>query len=182
MDQNTTSGTWENETITYSSTVISSGIYNASIMFNTPSGQLSGWAEVDANNDTIVSVTFSGYTITGSLAKTEFDSFMSLFGLEYTYGGQEAILTDPSYFHSTGTAPMTFGTTTFDVTTYVANNLPESVTACGITETLTNYTLEIGTPPGSTLPFITYIHFEGSSSSSPTPTNVIVQLVSMTTG
>ena len=134
-----------------------------------------------------MSITYSGFTFTSwgpeaSAVQSEFDSFMSLFGLEYTYNSQVGILTDSSYFHSTGTTSMTFGTTTFDVTTYVPNTLPESVSACGVTETLTNYTLQIGTPPGSTLPFITYIHFEGTSSSSATPTNVIVQLVSMTTG
>ncbi len=134
---------------------------------------------VDSNNESVISGAISGYKFTGVQAKTEFDSIMSLFGLEYTYGGALNVYTSSAYFHSTGTAPMTYGTTTFPVTTYVANNLPETVDTCGINSTITAYTLEVGTPPGTSLQFITYIHV---ATSAPTNEDITFQLISMTEG
>ncbi|HZW85811.1 MAG TPA: hypothetical protein VFE91_07930, partial [Nitrososphaerales archaeon] len=122
-------------------------------------------------------VTVSGYTFTGASAKGTFDGFMALFGLEETFGGYIGIFTSPQYFHVTGTAPMTFGTTTFDVTTYVANSLPLMVNECGYTATITDYTLQVGTPPGTSLTFITLMHFV---STAPNADDITFQLVSMT--
>jgi len=136
-------------------------------------------ASVDANNNTVLSVSISGAPVsfTGTQAKQFFDEFMAFFGLEETYSGEYNVLTDSTYFHSTGTSSQTFGTTSFDVTTWVANNLPETYTACGTTATISDYTLKVGTPPGTSLTFITYLHIVETA---PDTENITFQLVSMT--
>jgi hypothetical protein len=126
----------------------------------------------------VISVTFSGYTFRGAQAKSFFDGLFALFGLEYSYGAYLGVLTSSNYFHSTGTSSMTFGSATFAVTTWVANSLPISVNECGYTANITAYTLEVGTPPGTSLSFITYLHF---AESSPQSSDFTFQLVSMTT-
>jgi len=176
---NSTSGQQNNSTISYTTTSPSSGIYDVNFTITLSTGLESFGATVDANNNTVLSVSYSSFSFTGSQAKSFFDSFMAVFGLEETYGGEVNVLTDPAYFHSTGTSSMTFGTVSFDVTTWVANNLPESYSACGITSTISAYTLQVGTPPGTTLPFITYLHVVETAPSSESFT---IQLVSMTVG
>ena len=176
---NSTSGQQNNSTISYTTTSPSSGIYDVNFTITLSTGLESFAATVDANNNTVLSVSYSSFSFTGSQAKEFFDSFMAVFGLEETYGGEVNVLTDPAYFHSTGTSSKTFGTVSFDVTTWVANNLPESYSACGITSTISAYTLQVGTPPGTTLPFITYLHVVETAPSSESFT---IQLVSMTVG
>ncbi|MDA4128075.1 MAG: hypothetical protein OK422_01210 [Thaumarchaeota archaeon] len=169
--------TSQNSTISYHTTTVSSGIYDVNITFATNSGTQSGIARVDSNNESVISVTFSSYTFYGAQAKSFFDSFMGLFGLEYSYGAYLGVLTSSNYFHSTGTASMTYGSATFAVTTWVANSLPLSVNECGYTATITAFTLEVGTPTGTSLTFITYLHF---ASSAPQNADFTFQLVSMT--
>lgn len=156
---------------------MSSGIYDVNITFNSAGTIDSGLARVDSNNESVISVTFSGYSLYGDQAKSIFDSLFALFGLEYTYGGYESILTNSAYFHSTGSSTMTFGSTSFSVTTWVANSLPMSINDCGYTSDLTDYTLQVGTPPGTSLNFITFLHI---ASDSPEVDDFTFKLVSMT--
>jgi len=170
-----------NETLSYLVTSASGGIYNVNMSFVSTSSTTVTFV-VDSNNDTVLSVSFSGQPLPKSYAKEEFDALMGVFGLQQSLGNQLAIFTDSAYFHSTGTSSMTFGAATFPVTTYVANSLPESFTSCGVTSNITAYTLQVGTPTGTSLLFITYLHFEGTSSSFSGTDNVTFQLVSMTVG
>jgi len=112
----------QNSTIGYHVTTVSSGIYDVNITLGTSSGTQSVLARVDSNNESVISVTFSTYTFYGDQAKSFFDGYVGLFGLEETYGGYIGVLTSSAYFHSTGTAPMTFGPTSFDVTTWYISN------------------------------------------------------------
>jgi len=176
-ETNTTSGQTNNATLSYTVISSSGGILTLNFNVTTSEGNEGFGATVDANNNTVLSVSFSGQTLSGSEAKSIFDSFMTVFGLEETYSNEYGVLTDSAYFHSTGTAPQTFGTTTFDVTTWVANNLPETYSSCGITGTISDYTLNVGTPPGTSLTFITYLHVVESS---PQTEDITFQLVSMT--
>jgi len=180
-EENTTSGQTNNSTLSYGVTSSNGGIYDVNFTVATTSGSESFGASVDANNNTVLSVTISGSPIafTGTQAKQFFDEFMALFGLEETYSGEYNTLTDLNYFHSTGTASQTFGTTSFDVTTWVANNLPETYSGCGFSGTISDYTLKVGTPPGTSLNFITYLHFVETA---PDTENITFQLVSMTVG
>jgi hypothetical protein len=121
---------------------------------------------------------------TGVTAETEFAPIMSQFSVYNTEYGTEyySYFTNSQYFHSTGTQAMTFGPTTFDVTTYVANNTPETFNACGTMFTLDQWTLEIGTPPATSSTFVTYIHSVGSEVVNGTPEsdNFTLALTSLT--
>ena len=134
-------------------------------------------AAVDVNANTVLWVDFTGYNATGSVATSFFDDLMGFFGLQYTYQGLIPELTSTQYFHSTGTSSMTFGQATFDVTTWVANSLPLNVDSCGYTATLTDYTLQFGTPPGTSLTFITFMHI---AETAPQTDDITFKLVSMT--
>ena len=167
----------QNGTFSYQVISSSGGIYSANFTLGSISENESITATVDANNDTVLSVTLSGYTQTGSAAKGFFDSIMAVFGLSLTYSTESSAYTNNAYFHSTGTSSMTFGSTTFDVTTWVANSLPLSFTSCGVTSSLTAFTLQFGTPPGTSLTFVTYIQVIETS---PEAGSFTFQLVSMT--
>ena len=134
---------------------------------------------VDTNNNTVLSANFAGTTFTGAQAKQEFDSLMGLFGLEAYYSDEIGVFTDSAYFTNQGTTTMTFGQVSFPVTTYGLNNPSgETVNYCGVAATINSYTLSVGTPPGSTLLFITYLNFSGTSNGS--TGNFTFQLLSMT--
>ena len=162
----------------YASTSPSAGIYNATMTEVTNGTSISFSFLVDSNNDTVLSASYSGYTFTGTEAKTEFDAIMGIFGLNEYFSSELGVYTDPTYFTNQGTTTMTFGTTSFPVTTYVANSPNESVTYCGVSATITSYTLEIGTPPGTSLQFIVLLHFAGTSQGQ--SEDVTFQLTSMT--
>jgi len=103
---------------------------------------------------------------------------MSLFGLEEYYSGAIGVFTDPSYFTNQGTSTQTFGTVSFPVTTYGLNSPNEVVDYCGVSATISSYTLAVGTPPGTSLLFITLLQFAGTSNG--TSQDITFQLVSMT--
>jgi len=176
-----TNGTAQNSTMTYQVTSVSGSVYTANITLASGSDVESLVAEVDASSNTVQSVTisFSGFqqTVTGDQAKSYFDSFMGLFGLEITYSTESGVFTDSTYFHSAGTSTASFGTVSFPVTTWEANTLPFSLNDCGVIDTITAYTLQLGTPPGTSLTFVTYLHV---ATSSPNTEDVVFQLVSLT--
>jgi len=121
---------------------------------------------------------------TGVSAETEFVPVMEQFTAYNTDYGAEyySYYTSSQYFHSTGTASMTFGPTTFDVTTYVPNSTPETFNACGNSFTLDQWTLELGTPPATSAIFVTYIHSVGSEvvNGVPESNNFTMALTSLT--
>jgi len=175
----------DNGTISYTVTSASGGIYTANItLAGTENGQSSNGsilAQVDSNTNTVVSVAVSeggqSFTFTGDQAKSYFDLFMTGFGAETAYANNYGRFTDSTYFHSAGTSSKTFGGATFDVTTWTANQLPLTVTECGQTSTLSDFSLQYGTPPGTSLTFITYFHIAQTAPSSEETT---FQLLSMT--
>ena len=177
----TSNGHSDNGSVAYKVTSSAGGIYDANITFYSQGTLETSQVKVDANNNTVLSVTvsFEGYTqtYTGSQAKTYFDAYMGFFGLEVAYATESGVFTDSTYFHSTGSSTKSFGPTSFSVTTWVANNLPFSLSDCGVTDTITGYTLQVGSPPGTSLTFVTYLHIVTTS---PNNSDVTFQLVSMT--
>jgi len=133
---------------------------------------------VDTSNSTVLSANLEGYVVTGAQAKQEFDSLMSIVGLEEYFSGEIGVYTDPSYFTNQGTTTQTFGTVSFPVTTYGLNSANEQINYCGVTATITSYTLSVGTPPGTSLLFITYMQFSGTSQGQ--SENFTFQLVTIT--
>jgi len=174
----TESGKSENDTFGYTSTVLQPGIYNVTASTFTTNQTISFSFVVDSNNDSVISASYSGYTFTGTEATSEFDALMGLFGLQAYYSSEIGIFTDSAYFTNEGTSTMTFGTVSFPVTTYGLNSANEVVNYCGVSATITAYTLEVGTPPGTSLLFIPYIHFAGTSNG--TTEDITFQITSMT--
>jgi hypothetical protein len=183
----TTNGTQsDNATIGYNSAAIAGGLYNVtiSLVSSSSGGQpISGSFIVDPSNSTVLSGIFDRQPLPGAYVKTEFNAVMTIFGLEFTYANTLSIYQSlSSYFHTTGQSQMTFGQVSFQVTTLVANSLPETFSECGSTTTLNAFTLQYGSPPGSSLTFITYLNFAGTSSGTTGTHGITLQLVSMTTG
>ena len=133
---------------------------------------------VDTNNSTVLSANLEGYAVTGAQAKEEFDSLMGLFGLEEYFTGEIGVFTDSAYFTNQGTSTQTFGTVSFPVTTYGLNSANEQINYCGVSATITSYTLSVGYPPGTSLLFITNLEFTGISQGQ--SENFTFQLVSIT--
>jgi hypothetical protein len=172
----TESGTAVNETFGYTTSAVSSGIYNVSISTSVAVGSFS--FVVNTNNDTVLSANIEGTAIPKSEAKAEFDAFMGLFGLEAYYSGNIAVFTAPAYFTKEGTTTKTYGTVSFSVTSYGLKSANEVIDECGVSSTISSYTLSVGTPPGTSLVFITYLQFSGTSGG--TSEDITFQLVSMT--
>lgn len=175
-------GTANNSTISYRVVNTDGSLYTANFTLSAGGTNESGSAVVDVNALTVqsITVTFGGQTLPpfqGAQAKTYFDTFMALFGLEVTFNNEEGVFTDSAYFHSTGSSTVSFGSVQFPVTTWVANNLPFSLNDCGVTDTITAYTLQVGSPPGTSLNFITYLHV---TTTAPNTEDVTFQLVSIT--
>ena len=172
----TSAGTSENETFGYTTKALQPGIYNVSVSDSAAPGTFN--FVVDTNNDTVLSANLFGTVITGSQAKLEFDSFFGLFGLEEYYTGEIGVFTDPAYFTNEGTTTHTYGSVSFAVTTWGLNSANEQVDYCGVTATINSYQLSVGTPPGTSLQFITYLEFSGISEGE--TSNITFQLTSMT--
>ena len=174
--ETSTSGT-QNETFGYTTSLISSGIYNVTI---TSSSITTGGFSfvVDTSNSTVISANLEGYVVTGAQAKEEFDSLMSVVGLEEYFSGEIGVFTDPTYFTNQETTTQTFGTVSFPVTTYGLNTANEQITYCGVSATISSYTLSIGTPPGTSLLFTTYLQFSGTSQGQ--SEDFSIQLISIT--
>jgi len=173
----TSNGKATSETIGYTTTSPSSGIYNVTMADISNSTTVNFIFLVDANNNTVLSASSAGYTLPQSYAKSSFDEIMSVFGLNEYFSGEIQVFTDPAYFTNQGTQTMTFGTVSFPVTTWVANSPNEAISYCGVSATITAYTLQTGTPPGTSLLFITYLHFAGTANSG--SEDVTFQLTSM---
>ena len=173
----TENGKSYSESFGYTTTTLSSGIYNVSASLTSNGTSISYSFVVDSNNDSVISATTSGYTFYGTEAKSFFDGSMSLYGLQEYFNGEIGVFTDSAYFTDQGTSTQTFGTVSFPVTTWVANSPNEVVDYCGVSATITDYSLSVGTPPGTTLLFITYLHFAGMEGAN--SEDITFQLTSM---
>ncbi|HUI85998.1 MAG TPA: hypothetical protein VLY21_02440 [Nitrososphaerales archaeon] len=180
-ESDTYNGTQNSATFGYVATSVGGGIYDVNITETSGNSTIPSIVfKVDSNNESVISATVEGFTFYGAEAKSYFDTSMSLYGLQQYYDNELQVFTDSSYFHSTGTTTMTYGSVSFPVTTYEANSLPFTLDECGVDSQVTAYQLEVGTPPGTSLLFITYIHFAGTTNG--TSEDVTFQLLSMTVG
>jgi len=91
--------------------------------------------------------------------------------------------TETNFFHSNGTSTVTVGANAFTASTYVPNNLPETITNCdGSTTNLTAFSLTEGRPAGATYPLAVNAVYAGSVTSGgvTTTSNVSVQVTAAT--
>jgi hypothetical protein len=163
---------------TYTTTSPQAGLYNVTIPIVFGSSHTSDSFLVDSNNDTVLAWSVGGMRMPSQDAKQEFDGTMAVFGTYYGYSNNLGFYTNSAYFTNQGTSTKTFGTTPISVTTYVAKSPNEVFSYCGFTGSITSYTLEVGTPPGTSLPFVTYLNFVGTENGN--SVDVTFQLISMT--
>jgi hypothetical protein len=136
--------------------------YKVSISYILPdkSGTATVWLLKDG---TVVALTLVGHNITGASASAYFQTYFGLWETELVFEQQITSSTSFSFFHSTGTSTVTIGPSTFSVTNYTGNSLPETIPGCnGQSMTLTAGGFSLGTPGGSSYPLITYIDVDGS--------------------
>jgi hypothetical protein len=137
-------------------------------------------------NGTVLAISVAGQNLTGTLAQQMIISVFAGFSAEVQAGSQLSTYTANQYFHSTGTSSVTVGSSTFTVTNYAANTLPQTITDCltGTTTNLTAYKLSVGTPTGTSYKVVTFMQLAGSSTvnGQPTSFNYVIQIVSLTVG
>jgi hypothetical protein len=135
-------------------------------------------------NGTALAIDEAGTNLTGSLANEMVVGLFAGFSAEVQAGNQLSTYTATQYFHSTGTSSVTIGSSTFTVTNYAANTLPQTITDCltGATTNLTAYKLSVGTPAGTSYKVVTYMQLAGSSTvnGQPSSFNYVIQIVSLT--
>jgi len=162
----------------YTTTSPQAGIYNVTVPVSLGGLGSSYSFLVDSNNNTVLTAAVAGFVEPKQDAKQTFDGVMAVFGTYYSYSNDLGFYTNPAYFTNQGTSTKTFGTVSFPVTTYVANSPNETFSYCGFYGSITSYTFEVGTPPGTSLQFVTYVNFAGTENGN--SLNITLQLISMT--
>jgi len=174
----TENGQGVSTSVSYTTTSPQPGIYNVTVPLVFSGTKVSYSFLVDSNNNTVLAYALAGMKMPSSSAKQSFDGVMSVFGTYYTYSNNLGFYESSQYFTNEGTTTKTFGTVSFPVTTYVAKSSNEAFSYCGFSGSITSYTLEVGTPPGTSLPFVVYVNFAGTENGY--SVNVTLQLISMT--
>jgi hypothetical protein len=175
-------GTAYNFTASYTVVYASSTTYKVNIVYKVPGQTYSPtvWLLKDGNVEALY---LAGHNFTGSSAGTEFQNYFFLWETELNYAQQITTSSSFSHFHSTGTSTVTAGPSTFTVTNYAANSLPETISLCnGISISLTAGSFSVGTASGSSYQLITYIDIGGSKTgtSGTTTYSFVSQITSAT--
>jgi hypothetical protein len=134
-------------------------------------------------NGTVLAIDESGQNITGLIGNQLIMSYFAGFAIESEVAAQLSSYTASAYFHSAGTTSVTIGPSTFTVTNYTANSLPETFTPCGgATISLSTYSLSVGTPTGANAPIVTSLQFAGSETSGGQTSSIsyVIKLTSIT--
>ncbi len=171
------SGTFSYSTIYASSTTYKINVTESSSGYN---ATYTVWVQTDG---TVSAVNVDGQNITGSEAQELTVGVFAAFTLQIQADAAIGQYTTTSYFHVTGTSTQSIGPTQVKVTSYSANNLPETETGCdGVTTTITAFGFSVGTPSGASLPLVTYEHISDSSTSDgqTTTSEVYLQVTSIT--
>ena len=121
---------------------------------------VTAWLQSDG---TVTAVGISGYNLTGSQAGAVFAGFMAPFSAELTSANQLETYTSSASFHVINQTSVTLGPTTVSVTNYGANQLPTTIETCDGKFTLTGYSYQTGTVPGSDTKLVTRQSFQGTS-------------------
>jgi hypothetical protein len=144
-----------------------------------PTEKFTAWVGTDG---TVIAVMYSGLNMTGSMATSFFSGTVAPFMMEESFTSQQNVYTFSQYFHVTSQGTATFGPTTMTVTNYAANSLPLTFSECGTTATLTEYSLQLGSVPSSSVQLLTLMHLNGTfqTSSGSSSVNFTVRLLSLT--
>jgi len=161
---NGTSGTGQgfNSTSTYTRVYESSSTIKAQISYQSGSQIEAFTVWVLRSNGSTLALDVSGTNITGTEARGFSGSIFFGFLLESQYSQSLAFYISNGNIHSTGSSSVTLGPTKMTVTSYSASSYPFSVTDCYGTTSFTNFSLQVGTPPGTSYQFITLFHVAGT--------------------
>lgn len=125
-------------------------------------GKTSEYTIWDLTNGTVLALLLpSGKNDTGTVANNLVLGVFSNLEILDTIALQS---TDTFYFHSTGTSVATIGTNSFPVTNYIPNTTQENLQGCDNSGhgTLSNYSVNLGTPIGSSFELVVSANFVGS--------------------
>ncbi len=181
LSENTTSYTF---TSSYTTVYASATTFKVSIVSSDYPSAFTMWL---LKNGTIAGINYAGSNYTGAAAISYYQGsrLFTAWGTEIVFGQQLTTdyASDTSYFHSTGTSPVTIGANTFTLTNYAANSLPETVPSCGgASTTLTTASMSIGSPNGANYPFPFDVNIVGSSTKGAGTTTITItsQITSVT--
>ncbi len=183
MSQNfqmTINGTNFTYTASYTTSYVSSTTYKVVIASSAYATPFTMWL---LKNGTIAGINYAGSNYTGAAASAYYQSsrLFTVWGSSVSFG--QLLTTEytgaTSYFHSTGTSTETLGPSTFTVTGYAANSLPETIPSCGgVSDTLTTANLSVGSAKGSSYLFPTYVDVAGTGPT--TSYSIVSQVTSVT--
>ena len=162
-----TSGSTSTTPASYSFVESYSTVYVSSTTYKVVINSIEGGQNISETvwvlkNGTAIAINIAGQNLTGAFVQEELVGVFAGFTLQLQADSYIGLYTSSSYFHSTGTSTVSIGPTQVSVTTYAANTLPETVSGCGQTSTLTAFSFSVGTPKGASLPLVTYEHIAGS--------------------
>jgi hypothetical protein len=129
------------------------------------SGSTSENASVSVASNGTVSAEVGGYPLPGSEAQALFVGYMAPFTIDSTFVNELQVYTG-SYFMSNGTFIQTYAGTNGAVlheTSYVAANLPETFSQCGVSATLNAFHMDVAQLQGTNVYIVTYLHLDGTS-------------------
>jgi hypothetical protein len=152
-------------TFTYTVVYKSSTTYKVNLN-DVLNGKTRAYTIWDLTNGTVLALLLpNGKNDTGQVANNLVLGVFSNLEILNTIALQSA---DAFYFHSTGTSTVTIGTNSFPVTNYVTNTAPENLQGCSNSGsgTLNNYSVNLGTPSGSSSELVVSANFVGSITSS----------------
>jgi hypothetical protein len=129
---------------------------------------------------TITEVQSNAQTYTGTIAQEFATGLLVAFTIQLEENAQIPGITSPTFVKSIGTTSVTLGPTKMTVTNYTAISTPLSYSYCGISSSITNLALSVGTAPGTNFKIVTYI--TESEISGGTTTSFSYSIQSLTVG
>ncbi len=165
----TSSGGLTSYKLYITSTVVSNSTMSYNVTALLRSDGTAAWVDINGYND---SSSYATFTLIG---------MMTPFTVEVTLASEISIYTS-TQFTKTSTSTMTFGSTTMSVDTYQPITLPMTISECTFTQTLTQFLLEVGTVPGTTITLATLMHVVGTyqSGSTTSSEDFLVRVTSIT--
>lgn len=166
-------------TLSYAVVYVSSTTYKVDVTYTAAkSHQFTAWL---LKNGTTLAIFNGQENETGAQASSDVQTYFGEFASVQNFVQEQSLYSN--LFPMNGTATVTIGTQTFQVTNYITNTIPETIQLCnGETDVLTAYSLSEGTPTGASLVLPTYASIAGTATANgtTTPFSFIVEITAFT--
>lgn len=126
-------------------------------------------------NGTILAVDYQGTNMTNGQGV---GNYLFLLESETFTASTTAEFTESGYFHVTGAGTRTVTGTSISYTNYEANLLPETVSFCGGSETITKFSLQMGTAANSN--YLLIMSMDLGTETAGGPTELIINITQVT--